>query len=135
MGQRLIVLLSVFYFFVCSSAFAETWISFKRLKTPITNKAGAIVSADKRVFYARRVKDLTYGGEWINPPIEGKVLERYARHDGLLVKLDIDLIQAQCLINVFQDFKPQVLEDKTAETIKSTVFGIASAPIESGVTK
>jgi len=109
-------------------------MSFRRLQTPITDRAGTVVPDEKRTVYAERVKDLTYGGEWINPPIEGKVLERYARHDGLLVKLDIDLIQAQCLINVFQDFKPQVLEDKTAETIKSTVFGIASAPIESGVT-
>ena len=130
---RLLIVLIVFFGFL-SSASAEVWMSFRRLQTPITDRAGTVVPDEKRTVYAERVKDLTYGGEWINPPIEGKVLERYARHDGLLVKLDIDLIQAQCLINVFQDFKPQVLEDKTAETIKSTVFGIASAPIESGVT-
>jgi len=78
-----------------SLVFGETWMQFGRKKTPFTKHNGSVVSATKRTVYAKRATDLTYGGEWVDPPLGSyKILEKYARGDKLLVLIDISDLQA-----------------------------------------
>lgn len=139
----------------------EAWILYKLQRQPFTDANGRVLpNVTKRIVYTNDRRRAVLGGEWMVPDLTGiTVLERYQRHDQLLICVDMPENKIQALLNdnveskhpqTFrqkkdkkrsivlnsetlvnpQAFRPQELSIEEADTMKEDVFGVTQPPPE-----
>lgn len=65
----------------------QYWVEFSLQQQPLCDSNGRIVSGGRRVVFAKKLRNIRLGGEWVCPDLsEYNVIERRQR-DGILIVL------------------------------------------------